>query len=144
MLCWNVMGPKKQNKGWSLRLLSELKRQISIAFKKQSFNRCQMEWFKAWERVGALSGELRILRSCRWDCGIWDSRVLQLNDVKEGSFSISHQLKSCENHFYWCFTSMYGSTIDKEREGLWNELRVVNGLVGGWWLQHIHIYRGKE
>lgn len=62
----------------------------------------------------------------------WDSRVLQLNDVKEGSFSISHQLKSCDNHFYWCFTSMYGSTVDTEREGLWNELRVVNGLVGGW------------
>ncbi|RVW33393.1 hypothetical protein CK203_094250 [Vitis vinifera] len=55
----------------------------------------------------------------------WDNRVLLLLEEKVGTFSVSCQFKSCEDDFCWNFTRVYGSTLKKEREDLWDELGVV-------------------
>ena len=58
----------------------------------------------------------------------WDNRVLLLLEEKVGTFSVSCQFKSCEDDFCWNFTSVYGSTLKKEREDLWDELGAVRRL----------------
>ena len=63
----------------------------------------------------------------------WDSRVLHMIDVEEGTFSISCRFRNYEDDFLWCFIGVYGPTTFKEREGLWNELGAIRGLWNDPW-----------
>ena len=58
----------------------------------------------------------------------WNSKVLHLVKVEEGSFSVSCRFRNCDDNLLWCFTRVYGSTSKKEREGLWIELGAIRGL----------------
>ena len=71
--------------------------------------------------------------SCEWIVVFWDSKVLHLVDVEEGSFSISYRFRNYEDNFLWCFTGVYRPTTFKEREGLWDELGAVRGLWNDPW-----------
>ena len=44
------------------------------------------------------------------------------------TFLVSCWFKSCEDDFCWNFTRVYGSTLKKEREDLWDELGAVRRL----------------
>ncbi|RVW92299.1 hypothetical protein CK203_032483 [Vitis vinifera] len=52
----------------------------------------------------------------------WDNRMVELVDLEEGVFSISHQLKNCVDGLVWVFTGVYGPfAVEIERifRGAW-------------------------
>ena len=63
----------------------------------------------------------------------WDNRVLDLIELEKGEHSISCHFKNCEDGFMWTFTGVYGSTLRRDRECLWNELGAIYGLWNGPW-----------
>ena len=66
----------------------------------------------------------------------WDSKVIELVDVEEGSFSVSCRFRNTEDNLLWCFTGVYGPTANKDRGGCglsWGQLGVC-GMFPGVWL----------
>ncbi|RVW89101.1 putative ribonuclease H protein [Vitis vinifera] len=63
----------------------------------------------------------------------WDSRVLALMGMEVGLFSISCRFKNCEDGFRWIFSGVYGSTMKRNRELLWEELGDIQGLWNDPW-----------
>ncbi|WKA06292.1 hypothetical protein VitviT2T_024196 [Vitis vinifera] len=63
----------------------------------------------------------------------WDSRVLELLGMEVGLFSISCRFKNCEDGFRWIFSGVYGPTMKRNRELLWEELGNIRGLWNDPW-----------
>ena len=63
----------------------------------------------------------------------WDSRVLELLGMEVGLFSISCRFKNCEDGFRWIFSGVYGPTMKRNRELLWEELGDIRGLWNDPW-----------
>ena len=40
----------------------------------------------------------------------WDNRVLEMQDLEVGSFSVSYRSKNVEDNVHWCFMGVYGPT----------------------------------
>ena len=55
----------------------------------------------------------------------WDNRVLELMGMEVGLFSISCRFKNCEDGFRWIFSGVYGPTMKRYREILWEELGAI-------------------
>ena len=66
-------------------------------------------------------------------CYSGDNRVLDLIELEKGEHSISCHFKNCEDGFMWTFTGVYGPTMRRDRECLWNELGGIYGLWNGPW-----------
>ena len=63
----------------------------------------------------------------------WDSRVLELMGMEVGLFSISCRFKNCEDGFRWIFSRVYGPTMKRNKELLWEELGDIQGLWNDPW-----------
>ena len=63
----------------------------------------------------------------------WDNRVMDLIELEKGEHSISCHFKNCEDDFMWTFTGVYGLTMRRDRECLWNELGAIYGFWNGPW-----------
>ena len=46
----------------------------------------------------------------------WNSKVLHLVEVEEGSFSVSNRFRNCDDNLLWCFTGVYGA-LPQRRKG---------------------------
>lgn len=60
---------------------------------------------------------------------MWDTRVLEMEDVSVGLFSISMSFRNIGDGFQWRFIGVYGPNSDDSRRGLWDELA---GMMA-WW-----------
>ena len=58
----------------------------------------------------------------------WDNRVLQLEEMEVGKFTVSCRFKNCEDGFCWCFSEVYGPIVKVEKEEFWSELGAIRGL----------------
>nr|CAN78335.1 hypothetical protein VITISV_004143 [Vitis vinifera] len=58
----------------------------------------------------------------------WDNRVLQLEEMEVGKFTVSCRFKNCEDGFCWSFSGVYGPTMKAERKELWSELGAIRGI----------------
>ena len=54
--------------------------------------------------------------------------------MEEGHFSISCIFKNCEDGFQWMFAGVYGPTLKRSGEQLWEELEAIQGLWSDPWL----------
>ena len=63
----------------------------------------------------------------------WDKRVLELEGMEVGLFSISCRFKNCEDGFNWVFSGVYGPTLKRYRELFWEELGAIRGLWSDPW-----------
>ena len=63
----------------------------------------------------------------------WDNRVLQLEEMEVGKFTVSGRFKNCEDGFCWCFSGIYGPIVKVEREELWSELGAIRGIWNESW-----------
>ena len=52
----------------------------------------------------------------------WDTQVIQLLEKEEGQCTLSCRFKSLEEDFIRVFTEVYGPTVYRRREDLWEEL----------------------
>ena len=64
---------------------------------------------------------------------LWDNRVLELIELKKREHSISCHFKNYEDGFTWTFTGVYGSTMRRDMECLWNESGAIYSLWNGLW-----------
>ena len=78
-------------------------------------------------------GAVNALRASGGIVVLWDTRVLQLVEMVEGSFTISCLFKNVEDGVHWSFTGVYGPCQGSSRERLLEELGVVKWLWGGPW-----------
>ena len=67
-----------------------------------------------WGAVNALGASRGIV--------LWDTRVLQLLEMEEGTFTISCLFKNVEDGVQWSFTGVYGPCLGSSKESLWEEL----------------------
>ncbi|RVW79220.1 hypothetical protein CK203_045229 [Vitis vinifera] len=63
----------------------------------------------------------------------WDKRVLELEGMEVGLFSISCRFKNYEDGFNWVFSGVYGPTLKRYRELFWEELGAIRGLQSDPW-----------
>ncbi|RVW53935.1 hypothetical protein CK203_073000 [Vitis vinifera] len=63
----------------------------------------------------------------------WDKRVLELEGMEVGLFSISCRFKNCEDGFSWIFSGVYGPTLKRYKELFWEELGAIRGLWSDPW-----------
>ena len=129
LLSWNVRGANDYEKRKVIKALIKDQKVDLVCLQEMSkrivrslgVGRC-LEWGAVYLR-GAFGGVLVF----------WDNRVLQLLEAEVGTSSVSCRFESYEDDFCWNFTRVYGPTLKKEREDLWDELGVVRGLWGGPW-----------
>ena len=127
LLLWNVRGANDYEKRKVIKALIKDQKVDLVCLQEMSkrivrslgMGRC-LEWGAVYLR-GAFGGVLVF----------WDNRVLQLLEAEVGTSSVSCRFESCEDDFCWNFTRVYGPTLKKEREDLWDELGAVRGLWGG-------------
>ena len=68
--------------------------------------------------------------------GCWffgTKRVLELEGMEVGLFSVSCRFKNCEDGFNWIFSGVYGPTVKRYRELFWEELGAIRGLWSDPW-----------
>ncbi|RVW39723.1 LINE-1 reverse transcriptase-like [Vitis vinifera] len=129
ILSWNVRGANDKEK----------RRVIKDVIKSQKVDLVCIQETKIQEMSNGLVKSLGVGRCLEWGSlnsrgtagGVlvfWDNRVLQLEEMEVGKFTVSCRFKSCEDGFCWCFTGVYGPTAKVEREDFWSELGAIKGL----------------
>ncbi|RVX11490.1 hypothetical protein CK203_015858 [Vitis vinifera] len=63
----------------------------------------------------------------------WDNRVLQLEEMEVGNYSISCRFKNVEDGFCWVFSGVYGPSVKVEKEEFLSELGAIKGLWNDPW-----------
>ena len=58
----------------------------------------------------------------------WDNRVLQLEEMEVGNYSVSCRFKNVEDGFCWAFSGVYGPSVKVEKEEFLSELGAIKGL----------------
>ena len=57
-----------------------------------------------------------------------DNRVLQLEEMEVGNYSVSCRFKNVEDGFCWAFSGVYGPSVKVEKEEFLSELGAIKGL----------------
>ena len=113
------------------------KRKVIKAFRKSNkVDLVCLQETKIHEMTGGVVRSLGVGRFSKWgnlnsegaSGGIvfWDNRVLQLQDLEVGKFSVSCRFRNVA----WCFTGVYGPTRAQDREDFLVEFGAIKGL---WW-----------
>ena len=122
---WNVRGLNEKNKRMIIRAFIRAQKVDLVCFQETKLQEMSDRM------VRSLGGGQRALNAQGVAGGIvvfWDIRVIQLVEVEEGSFSVSCRFMNTEDNLLWFFTGVYDPIANKDREGLWHELRAVRGL----------------
>lgn len=90
----------------SSNLQPRLKKRIWFVSRKPKSKVCRVVWFNFWRWASSWSRALLILRVWKREGGggglvFWDSRVLELNGMEIGHFSISCRFKNVRDGFCW-------------------------------------------
>ena len=129
ILSWNVRGANDREK----------RKLIKEVIKSQKVDLVRLQETKIQEMSNGLVKSLRVGRCLEWGVlnsrgavgGVlvfWDNRVLQLEEMEVGKFTVSCRFKNCEDGFCWRFSGVYGPTVKAEREELWSELGAIRGI----------------
>ena len=129
ILSWNVRGANDREK----------RKLIKEVIKSQKANLVCLQETKIQEMSNGLVKSLGVGRCLEWGVlnsreatgGVlvfWDNRVLQLEEMEVGKFTVSCRFKNCEDGFCWRFSGVYGPTVKAEREELWSELGAIRGI----------------
>ncbi|RVW42423.1 Transposon TX1 uncharacterized 149 kDa protein [Vitis vinifera] len=59
--------------------------------------------------------------------GVLDNRVLQLEEMEVGNYSVSCRFKNVEDGFCWAFSGVYGPFVKVEKEEFLSELGAIKG-----------------
>ena len=117
ILSWNVRGANDRDK----------RKIIKSVIKSQRVDVVCLQETKIKEMTTGLVRSLGVGRHLDWRAvnskgatgGIvvfWDNRMVELVDLEEGVFSISHQLKNCVDGLVWVFTGVYEPVCSSDRE----------------------------
>ena len=129
ILSWNVRGVNDREK----------RKLIKEVIKSQKADLVCLQETKIQEMLNGLVKSLGVGRCLEWGVlnsrgaarGVlvfWDNRVLKLEEMEVGKFTVSCRFKNCEDGFGWCFSGVYGPTAKYERKELWSELGAIRGL----------------
>ena len=119
ILSWNVRGTNDREK----------RKLIKEVIKSQKANLVCLQETKIQEMSNGLVKSLGVGRCLEWGVLVfWDNRVLQLEEMEVGKFTVSCRFKNCEDGFCWCFSRVYGPTMKTERKELWSELGAIRGI----------------
>ena len=119
ILSWNVRGANDREK----------RKLIKEVIKSQKVDLVRLQETKIQEMSNGLVKSLRVGRCLEWGVLVfWDNRVLQLEEMEVGKFTVSCRFKNCEDGFCWCFSRVYGPTMKTERKELWSELGAIRGI----------------
>ena len=132
IISWNVRGSNEKEK----------RKVIKAFLRPQRADVICLEETKIQEMTQNLARSLGVGRFLGWGAinargasrGIVvlrDTRVVHLIGMEEGQFIVSCLFKNCENGSQWTFIGVYGPCSKREREGLWEELGSIQGMLGG-------------
>ena len=123
IISWNVRGANNPEKRKVIKAFLKSQRAVVVCLQEtkiRAMNRGLVRSLGAgrfldWGVVDAVgaSGGLVVF---------WDSRVLALEGLEKGNFTISCRFRNLNDNFVWVFTGIYGPTENTIRELLWDEL----------------------
>ncbi|KAJ9680146.1 hypothetical protein PVL29_019435 [Vitis rotundifolia] len=126
---------------WNVRAANdrEKRKLVKDVIKSQKADLVCLQETKIQEMSNGLVKSLGVGRCLEWGAlnsrgatgGVlvfWDNRVLHLEEMEVGKFTVSCRFKNCEDGFCWCFLGVYGPTEKIEREEFWSELGAIRGL----------------
>ena len=129
ILSWNVRGANDGAKRKVLKAFIKMQRVDVVCLQETKLKEVSkwmikslgvgrfLEWVAI--KVEGASGSIFIY---------WDTRVIQLLENEEGQYTLFCRFKSLEEDFIWVFTGVYGPTVYRRREDLWEELGAIRGL----------------
>ncbi|RVW93092.1 Transposon TX1 uncharacterized 149 kDa protein [Vitis vinifera] len=117
----------------------EKRKLIKDVIKTQKANLVCLQEIKLQEMTSAIVRSLGVGRCLEWGAlnsrgaagGVvvfWDNRVLQLEEMEVGNYSVSCRFKNVEDGFCWAFSGVYGPSVKVEREEFLSELGAIKGL----------------
>lgn len=65
---------------------------------------------------------------------LWDKRQWSSIDAHQGQPTMSAMMEGVQTDFRFCFTCVYGTHTNWERDDFWNELAGVRGLWNESWV----------
>ena len=134
ILSWNVRGANN----------AEKRKLMKAYLRRKKVNLVYFQETKLKEVTCGIIRSLAVGRFVEWVASnakgasggiliLWDSRVLQLIEVEESSYSLSGKFQNIEDDFTWIFSGVYGPTSNENRELLCEELGAIRGLWGEPW-----------
>ncbi|RVW41542.1 LINE-1 reverse transcriptase-like [Vitis vinifera] len=117
----------------------EKRKLIKDVIKTQKADLVCLQETKLQEMTSAIVRSLGVGRCLEWGAlnsrgaagGVvvfWDNRVLQLEEMEVGNYSISCRFKNVEDGFCWVFSGVYGPSVKVEKEEFLSELGAIKGL----------------
>ena len=133
-MSWNVSGANDREK----------RKLIKHVIKTQKADLVCLQETKLHEMTSAIVRSLWVGRCLEWGAlnsrgaagGVvvfWDNRVLQLEEMEVGNYSISCRFKNVEDGFCWVFSGVYGPSVKVEKEEFLSELGAIKGLWNDPW-----------
>ena len=134
ILSWNVRGVNDRNKRCSIKALIRSQKVDLVCLQETKMSQMTLGVVRSLGVGRFLDwGVLNARGAAGGVLVFWDKRVLELEGMEVGLFSVSCRFKNCEDGFNWVFSGVYGPTVKRYRELFWEELGAIRGLWSDPW-----------